>query len=123
MSVAYSNLNEIGRAAENARKAFELRGKVNERERLNIEAFYYWFATGSSRDSCSEHSGFRLFCSRRLAYRSQIFGLSHEISYKQNSSGNRGGRRRFPEHCGARSGSVSRHATGWTIGCTCGREP
>jgi tetratricopeptide (TPR) repeat protein len=44
--VAYSNLSEIGRSAENARKAYALREKVNERERLNIEAFYYWFATG-----------------------------------------------------------------------------
>ena len=33
-------------AADNARKAYELREKVDERERLNIEAFYYWFATG-----------------------------------------------------------------------------
>jgi eukaryotic-like serine/threonine-protein kinase len=46
MSVTYGNLSEIGRAAENARKAYELREKVSERERLNIEAFYYWYATG-----------------------------------------------------------------------------
>jgi tetratricopeptide (TPR) repeat protein len=46
IAVTYANLNEVGRAADNARKAFELRDKVNERERLNIEAFYYWFATG-----------------------------------------------------------------------------
>ena len=46
MAVSYSNLNEIGRAAENARKAYELRERVTERERLNIEAFYYWFTTG-----------------------------------------------------------------------------
>ncbi len=46
MSVTYDNLNELGRSAENARKAYALREKVDERERLNIEAFYYWFATG-----------------------------------------------------------------------------
>src|SRR5271157_848159 len=46
MSVAYANLNEAGRAAENARKAYELREKVSERERFFIEAFYYTFATG-----------------------------------------------------------------------------
>jgi serine/threonine protein kinase/tetratricopeptide (TPR) repeat protein len=46
LSVAYSNLGEIERSEENARKAYALREKVNERERLNIEAFYYWFATG-----------------------------------------------------------------------------
>ncbi len=42
----YCNLNEVGRAAENARKAYELREKVSERERFSIEANYYLYATG-----------------------------------------------------------------------------
>ena len=42
----YSDLNEVGRAAENARKAYELREKVSERERFSIEAIYYLTATG-----------------------------------------------------------------------------
>jgi tetratricopeptide (TPR) repeat protein len=46
MSVAYSNLNEAGRAADYARKAYDLREKVSERERFQIEAFYYLYATG-----------------------------------------------------------------------------
>ena len=46
MAIAYSNLNEAGRAAENARKAYELREKVSERERFAIEATYYMDATG-----------------------------------------------------------------------------
>lgn len=46
LAVAYSNLNQEGRAAENARKAYELREKVTDRERFSIEAFYYEFATG-----------------------------------------------------------------------------
>jgi eukaryotic-like serine/threonine-protein kinase len=46
MSFVYSDLNEVGRAAENARKAYELRGKVSERERFLIEAIYYLNATG-----------------------------------------------------------------------------
>jgi tetratricopeptide (TPR) repeat protein len=46
MSGMYRNLNEAGQAAENIRKAYELREKVSERERLFIEANYYWFATG-----------------------------------------------------------------------------
>jgi serine/threonine protein kinase/tetratricopeptide (TPR) repeat protein len=45
MSVIYVNLNEVGRAAENARKAYELRAKVSERERFFIEANYYLTAT------------------------------------------------------------------------------
>ena len=46
MAVAYSNLNEIGRAAENARKAYDLREKVSERERFSIKGWYYTVATG-----------------------------------------------------------------------------
>jgi tetratricopeptide (TPR) repeat protein len=46
MSIVYRNLNEVGRAAENARKAYELREKVSERERFSIEGNYYLAATG-----------------------------------------------------------------------------
>jgi tetratricopeptide (TPR) repeat protein len=46
MAVAYFNLNEVGRGAEYARKAYELREKVSERERLAIEAVYYTYTTG-----------------------------------------------------------------------------
>ena len=46
MSVVYWNLNEVGRAAENIRKAYELREKVSERERFAIEGNYYVIATG-----------------------------------------------------------------------------
>jgi len=46
MSGAYSDLNEMSRAAENARKAYGLREKVSERERFSIEANYYLTATG-----------------------------------------------------------------------------
>ena len=45
MSAVYGNLNEVGRMEENARKAYDLRGKVSERERLSIQAMYYWNAT------------------------------------------------------------------------------
>jgi eukaryotic-like serine/threonine-protein kinase len=39
-------MNEVGRAAENARKAYDLREKVSERERFLIEANYYLRVTG-----------------------------------------------------------------------------
>jgi len=42
----YSNVNEAGRAAEYARKAYDLREKVSERERFSIEGFYYLTASG-----------------------------------------------------------------------------
>ncbi len=37
---------KLGRATENARKAYELREKVSERERFTIEGTYYLYATG-----------------------------------------------------------------------------
>jgi tetratricopeptide (TPR) repeat protein len=46
MSVIYGNLNQAGLAADNAHKAFELRGKVSESERFEIEANYYFLTTG-----------------------------------------------------------------------------
>jgi eukaryotic-like serine/threonine-protein kinase len=46
MAGIYSGLGEAGRAAENARKAYELREKVSERERFYIESHYYGIATG-----------------------------------------------------------------------------
>ncbi len=46
MGAVYVNLEEWGRGAENARKAYELREKVSERERFYIEGRYCEFATG-----------------------------------------------------------------------------
>ena len=46
LAIQYFNLNEGQRAQECARKAYELRGKVSERERLAIEANYYNNVTG-----------------------------------------------------------------------------
>jgi serine/threonine protein kinase/Tfp pilus assembly protein PilF len=46
MAAVYNNANEIGRAAEYARKAYNLREKVSERERFLIDGFFYATATG-----------------------------------------------------------------------------
>jgi serine/threonine protein kinase len=46
MSIIYSNRDEAGRAAEYARKAYELREKVTQRERFPIEASHYTDETG-----------------------------------------------------------------------------
>ncbi len=45
LSVLYHDLNEIAGAAENGRKAYDLREKVSERERFWIESGYYNFVT------------------------------------------------------------------------------
>jgi tetratricopeptide (TPR) repeat protein len=55
MSNNYLALNEIGRVAENARKAYPLRMKVSERERFFIEAGYYFFATGELEKVAQTH--------------------------------------------------------------------
>jgi len=46
MATLYFNLNEVGRGAENIRKAYDLREKVSERERFDIESGYYDVGTG-----------------------------------------------------------------------------
>ena len=46
LATSYSNLNEQARAAEYARRAYEWREKVSERERFAIEARYYRNVTG-----------------------------------------------------------------------------
>src|ERR1700694_2455630 len=42
----YSKMGETSLAAENARKAYELRDRVSEREKLEIESNYHHFVTG-----------------------------------------------------------------------------
>jgi eukaryotic-like serine/threonine-protein kinase len=46
MARDYFNLDEVDRARVNYTKAFELRQRASERERLTITANYYFFATG-----------------------------------------------------------------------------
>jgi Tfp pilus assembly protein PilF len=46
LSTAYGNHREPGLAAENIRKAYDLRAKVSERERFYIESHYYEYGTG-----------------------------------------------------------------------------
>jgi serine/threonine protein kinase/tetratricopeptide (TPR) repeat protein len=46
MAAIYGNLDEGERAAENSRKAYDLREKVSGRERFSIEAYYYQTVTG-----------------------------------------------------------------------------
>src|SRR4029077_2503404 len=43
----YSNLGQTARAAENARKAYELRERVSEREKLYITSHYEDYVTGN----------------------------------------------------------------------------
>ncbi len=46
LGTSYSNLGEPSLAAENTRKAYELRERVSEREKFYIESHYYNYVTG-----------------------------------------------------------------------------
>ncbi len=46
LAVVYNNLGQATLAAENAKKAYELRERVSEREKYSISTFYYEFALG-----------------------------------------------------------------------------
>src|SRR5436190_9718867 len=46
LGVSYANLSQPSLSAENLRKAYELRERVSEKERLRISAYYYAFVTG-----------------------------------------------------------------------------
>jgi len=46
LGVSYANLGQPSLSAANLRKAYDLRERVSEKERLRISAFYYAFATG-----------------------------------------------------------------------------
>jgi eukaryotic-like serine/threonine-protein kinase len=47
LGTTYHNLGEKELAAENTRRAYELRANVSEREKLYIESHYYEFVTGN----------------------------------------------------------------------------
>jgi tetratricopeptide (TPR) repeat protein len=46
LGIVYANIQELGLAGEHFRKAYELRGRVSERENLRISAYYYSYVTG-----------------------------------------------------------------------------
>ncbi|MGB6846062.1 MAG: protein kinase [Candidatus Acidiferrales bacterium] len=46
LGISYSNLREPGLATKNLQKAYDLRGRVSEREKLRISGSYYLLATG-----------------------------------------------------------------------------
>ena len=49
LGVTFSNLGQANLGAENIKKAYELRGRVSEREKYRISALYYDTVTGETR--------------------------------------------------------------------------
>jgi hypothetical protein len=46
MGLTYGNLGQASLAAENIKKAYELRERVSEREKYRISSLYYTYVTG-----------------------------------------------------------------------------
>jgi tetratricopeptide (TPR) repeat protein len=55
LAMNYRNLGENTLAAENTRKAYELRDRVSEREKVGIEAFYHQLVTGDLEKACQAY--------------------------------------------------------------------
>jgi serine/threonine protein kinase/tetratricopeptide (TPR) repeat protein len=83
MSGIYSNLGEIGRAAENVRKAYDLREKTSEREQFVIEGEYYLIATGEL-DKAAQT--FELW--RQTYARHDMSHICRELGFISSSIGN-----------------------------------
>jgi tetratricopeptide (TPR) repeat protein len=56
LGVTYYNLGEIGLSNEKFTKAYELRDRVSQRERLQIEGYYYGFVTGQMDKAIATYS-------------------------------------------------------------------
>jgi tetratricopeptide (TPR) repeat protein len=59
LAAAYNNVGEIDQAGEYARKAFELRDRVSERERFYIAARYYDAVTGETTKAIENYETWR----------------------------------------------------------------
>lgn len=75
LAEAYSDLNRNQESAEFARKAYELRDKVSERERLDIEADYYWNYTGELEKAAEVYAQIQ-----RLYHLSDAYGSAGYIA-------------------------------------------
>lgn len=78
MATAYGNLNEETRSMEAMQKAYALRDRVGERERLHIDMIYHWIVTG---DRDKELEAQKLFSQ---AYPREISPLNNlALNYSQ----------------------------------------
>jgi len=79
MSEVYFTRNEVVRGAENARKAYDLREKVSEREKFFIEGHYYLVVTGELEKAAQTFALWRQTYPRDyMAYMDAVF-ISGEL--------------------------------------------
>jgi eukaryotic-like serine/threonine-protein kinase len=55
LGVSYANLGELTLAIESYKKAYELRERVSEREKLYISAYYYMYVTGELEEAVRQY--------------------------------------------------------------------
>jgi tetratricopeptide (TPR) repeat protein len=79
LAITYSNLNEVGLAAEYARKAYELREKVSERERFAIDAFYYGTVTGELEKAAQTYELWQQTYPRNYQHYANVGGISYTL--------------------------------------------
>jgi eukaryotic-like serine/threonine-protein kinase len=85
LAVTYGNLAEPGRATKNARKAYELREKVSDRERYSIEAFYYNYATGELEKAAQVYEVWRTVYPRDAAPYGNLGGVYSDLGNRQKA--------------------------------------
>jgi tetratricopeptide (TPR) repeat protein len=85
LSVSYGNLNQGERAEEYGRKAYELRDKLSERERLTIEATYYQEVTGDLDKAAQTYELWRQNYPRDYAAVGNLGGIYGKLGYAEKN--------------------------------------
>ena len=79
LGMSYHNLSEPSPAAENLRKAYELRDRVSERERYQISAFYYAIVTGEVERAIQTYESWEHTYPQNMVPRSNLGGLYADL--------------------------------------------
>ena len=86
MSGVYFTQREPELAAETIRKAYELRDRVSERERLKIETYYYWRGTGELEKAVSSTELFEQTYPRDSSAHNILGGLYGRLGNHEKSA-------------------------------------
>jgi Flp pilus assembly protein TadD len=79
LGVSYSNLAELSLAAVNVQKAFELRDRVSEREKLTIESSYYQNVSGNLEKALQALDVLAQTYPRDVGARNALGGIAAEL--------------------------------------------
>jgi eukaryotic-like serine/threonine-protein kinase len=82
---AYADLGDDKLAAENIRKAYELRERASEREKLRIESMYFWSVTGDLKKSRQVNELSTRLYPRELAPLGDLAGIDFSLGQYERS--------------------------------------